>query len=51
LKKIIANGFGPRSQRLGVLIRPTANEAHCYGKLSNRSIEDQLAVPRYRWSG
>jgi len=51
IEEIIANGFGYEANGSVYFDVPRYNEQHRYGKLSNRSIEDQLAGTRDNLEG
>ncbi len=51
IEEIIANGFGYEVNGSVYFDVPRYNEAHRYGKLSNRSIEDQLGGTRDTLAG
>ncbi|GAB3313495.1 cysteine--tRNA ligase [Hymenobacter humi] len=51
IEEIIANGFGYEVNGSVYFDVPKYNEAHRYGKLSNRSIEDQLGGTRDTLAG
>jgi len=51
VQEIIDNGFGYEVNGSVYFDVPKYNEAHRYGKLSNRSIEDQLAGTRDNLAG
>ncbi len=51
IAEIIANGFGYEANGSVYFDVPKYNEAHRYGKLSNRSIEDQLGGTRDTLAG
>ncbi|OGX85982.1 cysteine--tRNA ligase [Hymenobacter glacialis] len=51
IEEIIANGFGYEVNGSVYFDVPNYNEAHRYGKLSNRSIEDQLGGTRDTLAG
>ncbi|ALW84568.1 cysteine--tRNA ligase [Hymenobacter sedentarius] len=51
IEEIVANGFGYEVNGSVYFDVPRYNEAHRYGKLSNRSIEDQLGGTRDTLAG